>query len=164
MKKHSLLILLSLFYNAIASGELYIGAKAGSTMISDNIKFNDTTSAGIVFGANIQKSGIALEGEYTTSLPSAAHRVNTNRLNIYTLALYGVYRSSGKFYVKGKAGLLSEYLTISGGRFNLEGYGGAISFGAGAGLRITDKTNLEFEYTLLEPDIDFMSLGITYEF
>ncbi len=164
MKKYLALIILSFFYTTAVHSELYIGVKGGEMKISNDIPFNDATSIGILFGGTIQDSGFAIEGEITTTVSSAEHESRNDELDIFTFAGYGVYRSSGKLYFKGKAGLLTEYLNISGGRFALEGYGGAISLGAGAGFRISNNTNLEFEYTIIETDIDFVSLGITFDF
>lgn len=164
MKNYLTLIILALFYTPAAHSEFYIGAKGGEMIISNDIAFNDATSVGILFGGTIPDSGFAIEGELTTTVSSAEHKSRSDELDIFTLAGYGVYRSAGRFYFKGKAGLLTEYLDISGGNFSLEGYGGAISLGAGAGFRISNTANLELEYTIIEADINFLSLGITFEF
>lgn len=165
MKKHLALLVLLSFYTSIAHSDLYIGAKGGVMAVSDDISFDDATSIGAVLGANIKDSGLAIEGELTTSVSSAEHKTTDGaELDIYTIALYGVYRSSGNFYFKGKGGLVYEYLNISGFIFPIEGESIGLSLGAGGGFRINDTASLEIEYTIIESDIDFISLGIIFEF
>jgi len=165
MIKNLFLITLLSLSASIAHSELYIGAKGGVMSISNDIPFDDATSIGILLGANIQNSGIAIEGELTTTVSAADHKTNSNtELDIYTLAIYGVYRSSGDFYFKGKGGLVYEYLKISGFVLPLEGEDLGLSLGAGGGFRINDNATLELEYTIIESDIDYISLGINFAF
>ena len=164
MKKYLALIIASFLYASAAHSEFYIGVKGGEMRISDDIPYNDATSAGILFGSTIQASTFAIEGELNTTVSSAEHKISNVELDIITLAGYGVYRSPGKFYFKGKAGVLTDYLDISGGNFSIEGYSWFISLGAGVGFRVSDTTNLELEYTRIEPDVDYLSLGINFEF
>jgi len=165
MKKYSILIILLSFYTSLAHSAFYFGVKVGEMKISDDMPFDDATSTGIILGANMQDSGLAIEGELTTTISAADHKtISGAELDIYTLALYGVYRSSGNFYFKGKGGLVYEYLSVSSFAFPLEGEDLGLSLGAGGGFRIGQDTLLELEYTIIESDIDFISLGIIFEF
>ena len=165
MNKSLILVILTLLYVPSVYAGLYLGVKGGEMNISDDISFNNATSVGILLGANIQDSGLALEGELTTTTSAAEHKtISGSELDIYTLAFYGVYRSAGNFYIKGKAGLIYEYLNVSGFIIPLEGEDIGISLGAGGGFRISNNINLELEYTLIESDIDYVSLGITFGF
>ena len=69
-----------------------------------------------------------------------------------------------KAYLKGKAGILSEDISISGGFVSGGGSDTGLSLGIGAGYRLSDKFDIEFEYTIVEEDIDFISLGLNYSF
>jgi hypothetical protein len=68
-------------------------------------------------------------------------------------ALYAAARSSGGFYLKGRAGVLSETLepdATCAGTLPLEDVVGSV--GVGAGVRLGSAA-LEFEYTLIDEDI-----------
>lgn len=165
MKNFFIVVMLTFLYVPSVYAGLYLGVKGGEMNISDGIPFNDATSVGILLGTNVQDSGLAIEGELTTTVSAAEHKtISGSELDIYTLAFYGVYRSAGSFYIKGKAGLIYEYLNISSFIFPLEGEDIGISLGVGGGFRISNSVNLELEYTLIESDIDYISLGMTFKF
>ncbi len=165
MKKYLTLIILLSFYTSVAHSAFYIGAKAGRMQISNDIPFDDATSLGLSLGTKIQDSGFAIEGEFTSTISDSAHKtISGADLEIFTLAGYGVYRSSGDFYFKGKGGLIYQYLSISGPYLPIEGEDIGLSLGVGGGFRIAHDTALELEYTIIESDIAFISLGIVFEF
>lgn len=118
--------------------------------------------------------------------------------SIETTALYGVYRTSGDFYLKAKAGAISvdasltatpdyyAFTWIDGGG-NLfegsvtdkdEGFGEVarewrstqsereteFSAGLGAGYKFGNSFFAELEYTRVDSDLDYYSLGINYLF
>lgn len=81
-----------------------------------------------------------------------------------TLAVYNAYRSEGDFYVKAKVGLLREEVSAK------EDFIGDFkevdiraSLGAGIGARF-DYFSIEAEYTLIELDAHFFSVGLTLGF
>ena len=53
--------------------------------------------------------------------------------------------------------------------FDLDGFRGSrddidLSLGIGGGLKISDKAALELEYTIIESDLDFLSVGFKMNF
>ncbi len=151
------------------SSQFYAGAKIGMLDISRSIPFEDGTMLGFVFGFDIPDTGFALEGEFNTTIDKAeSTNPSYSDLGVTTLAGYGVYRTSGQFYLKGKFGFLYEYLTSSvkgaGTKIDVDGPGVAISYGIGAGVRIGDQLSAEIEYTSIEADIGYTSLGVNLEF
>lgn len=152
------------------SSHTYIGLKGGPMSISHGIPFNDDgVLLGILFGYDVLDSGFAVEGEFSTTVSKASsENERYSDLGVTTLAGYGVYRTSGRFYVKGKVGLLYEYLTssVSGGGItvDVDGPGLAISLGIGAGLRVSDRLSAEVEYTSIEADIGYASIGLNWMF
>jgi hypothetical protein len=85
-------------------------------------------------------------------------------LDTYTFGVYGVFRSSGKIYFKGKFGLLYEYLESDVNGVPVQGDGMGISLGLGGGWRITDNLGAELEFQTIEADISMLSLGVLYWF
>lgn len=145
----------------------YIGIKGGPMVISRDIPFdNDGVMLGILFGYDVPGNNIAIEGELNTTIADASStNPSYGDLSATTLAGYAVFRSSGRFYVKGKLGVLYEYLSssVSGTTtIDVDGAGMAISFGLGAGVEVNDKMSIEAEYTSLEADIGYGSIGLNW--
>ena len=108
-------------------------------------------------------------------------------------AVYGVYKTSGQFYGKVKAGIASVKGSVdikTKGTFtvidstnksttydaselgiDMSGYAGSgsdtetkFSVGVGAGYKFNEKAAVELEYTALTQDVKYLSLGIRYAF
>ena len=150
------------------SSHTYIGVKGGPMSISHGIPFNDDgVMLGVLFGYDIPDNGFAVEGEFNTTVSKAKSDIESyGDLGVTTLAGYGVYRTSGRFYVKAKLGILYEYLTssVSGGSstVDVDGPGLAISIGIGGGIRVNDRLSAEVEFTSIEADIGYASLGLNW--
>lgn len=165
MKLIRSLFIIACVLPASANANLYFGVKGGAMKVSDDIAFDDASNAGILLGGDIGDSGLAVEGEITSTVSAGSHRsISGAELEIFTLAGYGVFRSSGPVYFKGKAGLLFEYLSVTGFAFPLEGEAAGVSLGVGGGVRLGNRAQLELEYTVIEKDIDFLSLGVNFSF
>lgn len=147
----------------------YLGVKGGILNISRDIPFDsDGVSLGVLFGIDFPDNSFAFEGEFNTTVSKASSQVDRyNDLSVTTLAGYGVYRSSGRLYVKGKLGLVYEYLRSSvsgaGTTIDVDGSGMGISIGLGGGIRVNDRLSAEFEYTIIEEDIGYASFGINWD-
>ena len=119
--------------------------------------YNGTLQMGYHFNNNL-----ALELQYTDSLTEGDINYNYGyyrssvSYSVQTLAAYGVYRSSGDVYFKGKAGVLREKV--------LSAKDTGVSAGVGVGFRISDSAALEFEATIIEKDINFFSAAINFGF
>lgn len=154
---------------AANSSQNYVGVKFGSMSISRDIPFDDDgLLLGVLFGYNIPDSNFAIEGEFNTTVSKASsENASYGDLGVTTLAGYGVYRSPGRVYAKGKVGILYEYLTSSAKgpvTIDVDGAGLAISYGVGGGVRITDQMGAEIEYTVIEADIGYLSFGLNWNF
>ena len=155
---------------AADSSHNYIGVKGGPLIIGHSIPFNDDgVMLSILFGHDFPDSGWAVEGEFSTTVSKAtSDRDGYGDLGVTTLGGYGVYRTSGRFYFKAKIGLLYEYLTssvtgIGGGvTIDVDGPGMSIPVGIGGGMCIGDKLTAEIEYTMIEADIGYASLGLNW--
>ena len=147
----------------VAKPAPYIGGKLGLMMV-DGSGFDDAINAGILVGIPINQvevGSFAAEAELTLTLVDGELPGGSD-WDILTLAGYGVYRSKGPIYFKGKAGLVMW-------DFNRSGFGGSydeidLSVGIGGGMKLNAKTALELEYTVIESDIDFLSFGFKMNF
>ncbi len=150
------------------SSHTYIGIKGGPMSISSSSFNDDGVMMGILFGYDVPDNGFAFEGEFNTTVSKASSDIpRYGDLGVTTLAGYGVYRTSGRFYLKAKLGLLYEYLTssVSGdflGTVNVDQPGLAISIGVGGGMHVTDRLNAEIEFTSIEADIGYASFGLNW--
>lgn len=147
---------------------LYFGAKAG-LMMFDAPGFGDAINIGGFVGAPVARLAqgtISVEGELTTSLISGdigylglnGHWRNT------TLAGYGVFRTHGQIYFKGKAGILFQNISVSNGGIpgSYSGTDSSVSLGVGGGMHLSGGQSLELEYTIINSDMSFLSIGYKF--
>jgi len=144
------------------TSDYYLGASTGIIKFESSTK--DPVNASLNLGYNFSNTW-ALEGQYSKSIRDG--EIDRNKVNIIngnydydleSIAAYGVYRSSGKMYVKAKAGLVYNDI---GGYSSTE-----LGFGAGVGFRITDNTatNIELEATVIDQKTTYYSIGVNFGF
>ncbi|NIB42532.1 porin family protein [Pseudomaricurvus alkylphenolicus] len=137
---------------AADSGEFYLGLKSG-TLDVDVSGLDASTPKAAVIGYRKGSWGAEFEANY------ADVDYGYGSADFRSFALYGVYRSEGDFYLKAKAGVLREELKVSFASEEETGF----SAGIGAGWRLGAVT-LEAEYTIVEEDVNFYSLGANFHF
>lgn len=169
MKLFRFLIVLTLFLfvavNVQAAGaKPYVGGKIG-LMKPDGGGADDAVNVGVLLGLELHEipaGSVAIEGELTTTVISGDIGSN-GEWDVTTLAGYGVFRTAGTAFFKGKLGLVYWDADV-------DGLGGGsdddidLSFGIGGGYKVSDKASLELEYTIIESDLDFLSVGFTMSF
>ena len=149
-----------------AGDALYYGVKAG-LMMPDVPEMGNATNIGFVVGSKLNND-ISVEGEMTiTAIDGDVSIMGVSGdWDVMTLAGYAVYRSknNGDMYFKAKAGLLYEDVGIqmSGFPISASGTDTGLSLGFGAGFDIGDGRTLEVEYTIIESDISFLSVGVNF--
>lgn len=134
----------------------YLGVKTGVLDI-DIAYFDADTPKGIVFGYQHGTFGIELEANFA----DIDYNIMDSRgsTDFRSMALYGVYRSEGDIYFKGKAGILNEEIKTSYLSEDDTGF----SAGIGAGAKFGSMT-IEAEYTLIESNVNFFSVGASFYF
>ena len=151
----------------------YFGAKIGTVDIGS--EFEEPKQAGVFVGYPINPNA-AIEIEYTTSIEEASLKGLTDfdyEVEIESIAIYAAFRSQGELYFKGRFGYIKNKYTTT--ISNLEILGETIntsdsdtedglSFGFGLGYFIGQSSSLDFEYTQLDHDVEFMSLGFSHHF
>lgn len=145
---------------------LYYGAKVG-LMMPDIPGWGDAVNIGGVVGApvtHLAQGSISVEGELTTSVikGDANYFGFTGHWGITTLAGYGVFRTDGPMYFKAKAGYLFEDVNVSIGGATGYGSDSGVTFGVGGGMRLSGGHTLEIEYTIIDSDVNFLSLGYKF--
>lgn len=161
---------------------LYGGLKVGA-MLADKMNLGDgvtmsnpdgVANAGVIGGyqSKIGKLGfLGAEGELTTTFGRGRADFSRNDTKVpqadnvwgvTTAALYGVYQSPGKFYAKARAGILYDRISASGNALSASTTDWHGSYGLGAGWKIGEGA-LELEYTVIEKNIDFVSLGYRFQ-
>ncbi len=147
--------------SANATELFYAGIKSGNMDI-DVSAYDTAAPLGIQLGYSFNEN-YAIELEYTDTdfdLKTAGMKFNGD---MQTYALYGVYRTSGDVYAKFKAGILNEEVSIKVANQTADFGDDGFSAGIGAGYR-SGPVSIEAEYTILEQDVDFLSVGLNYHF
>lgn len=166
MKKIACVLFLSfgLSTSALAETEsgFYIGLTAGSDQI-DVDGVDDASGGGLMAGWRFNKN-IAMEFSGHASDADADEILPGCVLEIDTAALYFAARSSGQLYAKGRVGVLSETVTPRDTcSFVQDEDESGLSAGFGGGVHL-GKAALELEYTVVEADVNRLSLTVLYNF
>ncbi len=153
--------------NNINLNNLYYGAKVGM-MMNDVPGFGDAINIGGIVGLPITRlaqGSISFEGELTTTVVrgDVGYFGINGHWDVTTLAGYGVFTTDGPMYFKAKAGFLVEdaSVTING----LSTYGGSdsgVSLGIGGGMKLSGGHRIEIEYTIIDSDVNFLSIGYNF--
>ena len=157
----------------------YIGMVGGAMLFKENMDVGGGALASPEIATNIGVMGgylwsltrvgsVAVEGEFTDTASRGNYSLQgvDGTVAVQTLALYGTYRSPGTFYVKAKAGVLNEKLSIARAHVSVVnasdiraavGLGGGFNFGVNPG-----NSSLEIEYTLIEENVSFISASYRF--
>jgi len=139
-----------------ASG-LTFGAKAGPMQL-DVPDTEDPTNAGVAIGYEfgVGLGDLGFEGEFTTTVKDG--KIGGMNLNIDTVGAYATYRSPGFIYLKGRVGYVGWDAAQTLGNSADDT---SASFGLGLGFSLK-VIKFELEYTQIDDEIDFISLGILF--
>lgn len=168
-KAAGLLPVICLLGNTAMAEGLYLGAKIG-VVDADVSGFDDATNAGVTVGYQFapvsENISWALEGEFTTTVSDGDISVfgSNGSWDVDTQALYGVLRIGGDLYGKLRLGYLREDVSASVAGVSADGSDDGVSGGLGAGWRANEQLSVELEYTLVEEDLDFYSVGLNFAF
>ncbi|TCK16994.1 outer membrane protein with beta-barrel domain [Thiogranum longum] len=153
---------------AMAEG-FYAGAKAG-WMDPDIRGFDEATNLGVqggyTFGAPDTGITWAVEAELTTTISDGDVQAfgSSGNWDVDTQAIYGVLRIGDALYGKLRLGFLHEDASASVVGASADGSDSGVSGGLGGGWRANQQLSFELEYTMVEEDIDFYSVGMNFAF
>lgn len=161
-----------------AEEERFIGAKTGFMMVDGDGDIDNIIPIGVVYGQSLNSvlPNLWVEGELNYGVTGGDFDVpgGSGEVTIWTLAAYGAYRHplNAQAYLKGKLGLLYESVEMeySGTMFGVS-YSGSdsetdtgLSLGIGGGYKINDQMTAEVEYSIIEEDVDYLSVGLNFKF
>ena len=143
-----------------AMADMYFGVNAGPMMI-DGASFDDPVNAGVMIGHEwgVVAGDIGVQAEFTTTIEEGTLVAFPYAfpVNIDTQALYAAFRTAGPVYLIAKAGVLREEVDIGGFSESDSGLAGGVGVGFSVGV-----AQLELEYTVVEEDVAYASLGIRF--
>lgn len=130
----------------------YLGLKTGN-MDFDISSIDADTPMGVLLGYQFNSFAVELEGSNTDiNIDGSFFGGDTDFTSV---ALYGVYRTDGQFYFKAKAGIARNEIGSISDTGLAGGIGGGINF---------DQVSVEAEYTVLDSDVNFISIGLNVYF
>lgn len=138
---------------AKSTSHLFYGIKGG-LMDPDGSSTDPAGNIGAVIGQPIARY-FSWEAEITGTIIDGTVGNNTD-WDVNTLAGYAVFRTEGKIGFKGKAGV-AYWDTGSNDDLSL-------SLGIGAGFRMGQSGMLDVEFTQIDNDLDFISIGYIFNF
>lgn len=152
----ALLLLAGMLLSPTGYADWYFGAKAGPMMI-DVGGFDDPTNAGVLVGHEwgLVAGDLGIEAELTQTIDDG--RFAGQDVQVDTRGLYAAFRTAGPVYLIGKAGLVRNEVEIGTASESDTG----TAFGAGVGFSI-GVAQFELEFTRIDEDIDFLSLGLRF--
>lgn len=170
MKRSAVVLVLALFGLAAhgpvqaqqVGNPLYFGGKIG---LMDPDRGDEATNLGVLVGYTLMEDSngsFAAEGEYTRTFDDG--EIGGADWDIETLAAYLAYRTAGDVFLKAKAGYGWWDVSVDRVATRFEDDDWDFTFGAGVGFRLSRKSGLELEYTVIQEDIDFLSLGFFTHF
>ena len=140
----------------VEADEWYVAAKIGP-MIVNRAEVNDPINAGIQLGHKWTHTigQLGIEAEYTNSVNRG--RAEGEDLSVETATAYGVFRTAGAVYLKARLGMSSNTRVIG----DDSSHGIAAAAGAGIGFQVW-YLQLEFAYTRMSQDLDFISFSVQF--
>lgn len=153
----SFAILFLLISTHVNASGLTFGAKAGPMQL-DVPDADDPTNAGVAIGYEfgVALGDLGFEGEFTTTVKDG--KIGGMNLNIDTVGAYATYRSPGFIYFKGRVGYVGWDAAQTLGN-SADDTSASYGLGLGFSLKVI---KFELEYTQIDDDIDFISLGILF--
>jgi hypothetical protein len=163
MKRAILLsIAIGLIFAGSVSAQVYFGVKTGMMMI-DVEGVDNIIPIGGVGGYDIS-SNMSIEGEFNFRVSGGDWEIGSEIVEwkIWTVAGYFVYRFplGEALYLKGKAGILHEDITAETSHVSVSGSDSGLSLGGGLGMNFNEQFSGEVEFTLIEADINYFSVGV----
>lgn len=149
-------LLMLVAHSALGADGLYLGV-SGGVMDHNESGYDNATNLGARIGyefLNVGLGDLGVEGEFTGTVSDGTFPVAAN-WSVNTFSGFGVLRTAGPVYIKGRAGLTYWDLSTMG----VSRDGVDFSYGLGLGISI-GLAQLEFEYTKLGGDNNYYGVSL----
>lgn len=144
----------------------YIGVKP-SIVNPDNDRLENATNGSVVLGFQIPQTPFGIEAEAGTTLSDGDVKNSSANWNMNTVGVFATARTPGDVYVKGRAGWFHRDVTVEAdtlfGTVKAKDKEDSEAWGAGIGWKL-GAANVEAEYTRVDQDFDFYSVGLNANF
>lgn len=145
---------------------IYVGLRAGMMDASGPGLGDDAGNVAVLGGYEFhqdERGTFFGEGEYSRSF-SDGNVPGGGEFDVETLGAYAGFRSAGPWYWKAKAGFTFFDIGVTGTVTPAEEDETSLSFGIGGGGWLNNQTGVEVEYTFIDSDLDFISVGVITRF
>lgn len=155
-RKLLLALTLTLCLMTSAHADFYLGVKTGP-MLVDIDGADDPTNVALTLGYEfgIVLGDLGLEAEFSRTLSEG--EVGDEDLEVESDGFYAAFLTPGPIYFKLRAGVVDNEVIIGD---DADSDGGN-AFGAGIGVS-AGLARFEIEFTRIDSDIDFVSLGVQF--
>lgn len=150
--------LLALFISPAGHADFNFGVKAGTMLVgfdNDDVSEDPVSVAASLGYSFASVSGLSVEVEATRT--ASAGMVTGNELEVDSQGVYIAYETAGRVYLKGRIGYMDASLSAG----DLSEDEGGETYGIAIGWRISGF-NLELDYTAVDDDVTFVSLGVRF--
>ena len=153
---------------AQAGGGFYLGPSVG-LMDADISGFDEATNAGILLGYEFFNNGpmyVSGETEFTTTVSDGDVKIQGGKgdWDLDTRAAYIAVRGGDRPYIKVRAGVVYNDLTVRVGGFRENDTDTSASWGGAIGWMFTDNWGVQLDGTSVDSDATYWNLGVKYQF
>lgn len=153
------LLIVALGCSNAARADFLYGVKAGPMLISfDDVDVSDDPlNAGLLIGYEfgVLFGDLAIEAEITRTVTAGS--VSGIDLEVESQGAYVSFTTAGPIYGKLRAGVMKASIDASGLSEDENGE----TYGVGAGISL-GLFRVELEYTVVDDDVQFVSLGVIF--
>ncbi len=154
------------FYAGIRAATVSVDEKEIDELKNSDVDIKNASKGSLIIGYVVNPT-VSFEAEIGTSSHEISggvfDAINVD-LDIGTFGLYGVYRSEGQYYFKGRGGLISRSTEFSPDTLNAgKDSAGLLAIGLGGGMRF-NQVLLEAEWTSIESGIGAFGFNAIYNF
>jgi len=160
----STILISGVAYAADDEAHFIIGEKYGRLIFNSNVNdvYDNTHGNGILLGYDYGNN-LALQLELVRRNGDISPLGGNGHYSEKTQALYLAYRSPGDFYFLIKGGYLWEQISLENNTATASASDSGLTAGIGAGYNF-GKISLEAEYTRIEKNLGFTSVGFNFNF
>lgn len=156
------------FYAGIKTGTITVDENEIDDLKDTSVEIDDGTLGGLLFGYQFNNE-VAIEVDIAGSELDLDNFPGYESIDMGLFGMYVAYRSTGQWYFKGRAGLLSRSIELNAVNPSNpltpedDDSESSLSIGFGGGVRV-EQFSIEAEFTTVEDGVNTFSLNGLYRF